>query len=136
MASNVGSKDTNHGAPGGGGIEETDAMEYSNVRKPGYIFVQRKIVNGHPTDSYKIDVRSDQDGQPPEVTDCGSFSLKLVPKTCKHVQCITTSKSAACTANEDYADTGNGEGWFKIDDSDITSFVVVFNTCMRGYQTH
>ena len=130
MASNV---DAKHG---GGGIEETDVMEYSDVRKPGYIFVQRKIVNGHPTDSYKIDVRSDQDGQPPEVTDFGSFSLKLKPNTIKHVKCFNTARSAACTVNEDFADKSNGEGWFKVDDDDISGFIIVFNTCMRGYQTH
>ena len=119
------------------GIEDTDGGTslYSDERKPGYIFIQRRVdYNSAPTNCFKIDVRSDQDLRPPEVTNCGSFSLKLV--TCKHVVCINKAKEVAHTVLSDYADVGNGEGWYKVNNSDSYMFILLFNNYMNNYRAN
>lgn len=119
------------------GIEETDgeAMEEDSERNPGHIYIQRKKhSNGVPTNSYKIDVRSNGDGEPAKITDCGSFYLEIVQSRC--VVCINKAMEVVRKVLSEYADQGSGEGWFKVDNSDITMFTILFNNFMNNYKPY
>ena len=106
-------------------------------KKPGYIFVQQKIdSDGTPTGNYKIDVRSEQDQKPPKVVDCGSFSLKLVPRSCYHVVCIIKTTEAMSTKLSEYSNDNEGDGWYTLTtQEDFNKFMVVYNdTASRVYR--
>ena len=118
------------------GSEPGENLNEKTSKKPGYIFVQQKITSdGTPTDNYKIDVRSEQDQKPPEVVDCESFSLKLVPRSCKRVSCIIKTAEVISTKLSEYSNDNEGDGWYKLTtQEDFNTFMVVFNDTAMKYR--
>ena len=123
-----------------GGYDDRDGPELGEnqkeiIKKPGYIFVQQKIdSDGTPTNNYKIDVRSEQYQKPPKVVDCGSFSLKLVPRSCYHVVCIIKTTEAMSTKLSEYSNDNEGDGWYTLTtQEDFNKFMAVFSDTARKY---
>ena len=107
------------------GYDEIDSGESQTSRKPGYIYVQEKIAfDGTSTHNYKVEVNEQE---PPEVVDCGSFSLKLVPDSRFNVKCIVKTKEDVTKVLRDYSNANEGEGWYKVDtNEDFNGFIATF----------
>lgn len=118
---------------GTGGHDHPD--EGSIVKHPGYISLYQKIDSkGSPTDYYKIEVH-EQKPQETEIN-CGSYSLRLVNGTCRHVVCIDETRKVLYKALSDYSDKTSGEGWFKVPKKKFSGFMSSFSHQVNLYKSH
>ena len=122
--------------PDGADFPDTGTSKLIAETKPGYIFIQQQVDpenDNHPVDIYKIEV-NDKDEMPPEMIGCGAFKLILMPSTCCKVAGINEAKSAVCNALGEYTSRFLREGWFKVPEEELDTFIDLYNNAVNDYK--
>ena len=120
----------------GADYTDTGTSKLIAESKPGYIFIQQQVDpenDNCPVEIYKIEVK-EKDEMLPQTTACGAFRLILMTSTCYKVANINEVKKAVCNALSEYTTRSLKEGWFKVTEEELDSFMDLYNNAINDYK--